>query len=149
MVFSTLSLSIPSAPGGIGVDVKHDSYARYLARKKTPNLLTQANSVKAKKGNKTKKYGMIPECPCSCCQNLEFLVTINPPNTGDSVIGNNSGATGVVADVILGGEFPHIIVSVDDCDEPFTQADNGGFVIGGNPYDEGVIVGGINIDCKD
>jgi hypothetical protein len=40
---STLTSGRPGAstPGGKGVDVKHDSYARYLNRKKAGNLKTQ------------------------------------------------------------------------------------------------------------
>ena len=44
---------------GQGVDVKHGSYARYLARIKGRGpYRTQAQSVPAVEGNKTKKYGI-------------------------------------------------------------------------------------------
>ena len=68
---STLTAHRPgaSAPGGIGVDIKHNSYDRYLARLKSKNLKTQANSAtpdpKKYSGNKTKMYGMISGCVCS------------------------------------------------------------------------------------
>lgn len=61
---STLTSIKPGAcsPGGRGVDVKHDSYARYLARKKARNLRTQLSTKavsKPKYGNKKQMYGMI------------------------------------------------------------------------------------------
>jgi hypothetical protein len=44
---------------GQGVDIKHGSYARYLARIKGRGpYRTQAQSVPAVEGNKTKKYGI-------------------------------------------------------------------------------------------
>jgi len=44
---------------GEGVDIKHGSYARYLARIKGRGpYRTQAQSVPAVEGNKTKKYGI-------------------------------------------------------------------------------------------
>ena len=57
------------APGGIGVDVKHGSYARYLARLKgrgpaktqTPNPL-----ITPVKGNKTQYYGIANSSTCLC-----------------------------------------------------------------------------------
>lgn len=49
------------SPGGKGVDVKHNSYDRYLARKKAPVLRTETSASIPVKGNKTKSYGMI-EC---------------------------------------------------------------------------------------
>lgn len=54
-----------SGPGGIGVDVKHNSYARYLARKKGQNLRTETQEVTPAMGNKTKMYGMISGCSCN------------------------------------------------------------------------------------
>lgn len=53
-----------SGTGGIGVDVKHNSYARYLARKKGQNLKTEIKVATPVMGNKTRKYGMIPNCDC-------------------------------------------------------------------------------------
>ena len=70
---ATLTSIKPGAcsPGGAGVDVKHDSYARYLARKKARNIRTQ---IKEKPvplyGNKRKMYGMIrgsQNCHNSSC----------------------------------------------------------------------------------
>lgn len=58
------------APGGVGVDVKHDSYARYLNRKKAGNLKTQAVSTRATRpnyGNKTYAVNAVTtsiECNC-------------------------------------------------------------------------------------
>ena len=54
-------------PAGAGVDVKHNSYARYLARKKAPNLKTQSNPVAlAIEGNKTRKWGLLNTASCAC-----------------------------------------------------------------------------------
>ena len=53
-----------SGPAGTGVDIKHNSYARYLARKKGQNVKTNAISVTPIIGNKTKMYGMISGCNC-------------------------------------------------------------------------------------
>lgn len=55
-----------SGPAGVGVDVKHDSYARYLARKKAKTLRTNTStsSIPPVKGNKNVVYGMISNCKC-------------------------------------------------------------------------------------
>ena len=55
-----------AAPGGRGVDVKHDSYARYLNRKKAGNLKTQTQNIAtvALAGNKTKAIGLIANNNC-------------------------------------------------------------------------------------
>mgnify|MGYP001158282465 CR=1 FL=1 len=57
--------------GGVkanGVDVKHDSYARYLARKKAANLKTVKTNPLPDPlyGNKQYSLGMIPGCAQSC-----------------------------------------------------------------------------------
>ena len=48
------------SPGGAGVDIKHNSYDRYLAKKKANNLKTQNNATQINpiKGNKTKYYSI-------------------------------------------------------------------------------------------
>ena len=50
-----------------GVDVKHNSYDRYLARKKSQYLKseTYSSSVKPLFGNKTMKFGLI-NCVSNC-----------------------------------------------------------------------------------
>ena len=50
-----------STPGGKGVDVKHDSYARYLNRKKGMNIQTQTKNIAANpmRGNKTYAIGIL------------------------------------------------------------------------------------------
>ena len=55
-------------PGGIGVDVKHGSYARYLARLKGKGpLKTQSNTgLTPVQGNKTKSYGIVRPGSCMC-----------------------------------------------------------------------------------
>jgi hypothetical protein len=56
------------APGGKGVDVKHGSYARYLARLKGKGPLRTQNDtgLTAKQGNKTKMYGIVSSRACMC-----------------------------------------------------------------------------------
>ena len=67
---STLTSDRPGAgsPGGSGVDVKHDSYARYLNRKKATNLKTQTINVApvALYGNKTSMNGLLANS-VNCC----------------------------------------------------------------------------------
>jgi hypothetical protein len=55
-----------SGPAGVGVDVKHDSYARYLARRKAKTLRTNTStsSIPPMIGNKNVVYGMIANCMC-------------------------------------------------------------------------------------
>ncbi len=58
---STQTSARPGAasPGGKGVDVKHNSYDRYLARKKAGHLRTQTTDVATPLyGNKRRMYGM-------------------------------------------------------------------------------------------
>ena len=66
----TLTSNNPGAgtPGGAGVDVKHDSYARYLNRKKATNMKTQTQNiaVKALYGNKTKQINILTNS-VNCC----------------------------------------------------------------------------------
>jgi hypothetical protein len=47
-----------ASPGGSGVDVKHNSYDRYLARKKAGNLRTQSTQATPRYGNKMGMYSM-------------------------------------------------------------------------------------------
>lgn len=60
------------APGGTGVDIKHNSYARYLGRKKAINIRTQSKNTAATvpiRGNKTQSYGLINNSQnCICTQ---------------------------------------------------------------------------------
>lgn len=56
------------APGGMGVDIKHGSYARYLARIKGKGpLRTQYTSgLTPIQGNKTRAYGIANSNSCLC-----------------------------------------------------------------------------------
>jgi hypothetical protein len=70
-VRSTVTSSRPGAgsPGGSGVDVKHDSYARYLNRKKASQLKTQNPLTAAATplyGNKTSMIGLVANSG-QCC----------------------------------------------------------------------------------
>lgn len=63
-------------PGGYGVDVKHNSYARYLARKKGETALKQEKNYvkinpKAVVNNKFKKYSILSSKNC-VCDNTKF-----------------------------------------------------------------------------
>ena len=52
----------------IGVDIKHNSYDRYLARKKSQYLKTeQPNNFVPKYGNKTMKFGLVYGSRCKNC----------------------------------------------------------------------------------
>jgi len=52
----------------IGVDIKHNSYDRYLARKKSQYLKTeQTNDFVTKYGNKTMKFGLVYGSRCKNC----------------------------------------------------------------------------------
>ncbi len=51
-----------------GVDIKHNSYDRYLARKKSQYLKTeQTNNFVPKYGNKTMKFGLVYASRCKNC----------------------------------------------------------------------------------
>ena len=69
---STLTSSKPGSqtPGGTGVDVKHNSYARYLNRKKAGNLKTQScnsREIKPIYGNKTYATNAVStSIQCNC-----------------------------------------------------------------------------------
>ncbi len=55
--------------GGVGVDVKHNSFDRILARKKAQNIRTDSTSATASVpiyGNKVKTYGIINRANCYC-----------------------------------------------------------------------------------
>lgn len=56
------------APGGMGVDMKHGSYARYLARLKGKGPLRTQNATELipVQGNKTKTYGIASSRSCLC-----------------------------------------------------------------------------------
>lgn len=58
-----------SAPGGVGIDVKHDSYSRYLARKKA-NALRQTNKTTTASNEIEQayytKYSVVHDETCKC-----------------------------------------------------------------------------------
>lgn len=68
---STLTSSKPgsAAPGGKGVDIKYNSYARYLNRLKGGTLVKQTKTIasKALYGNKKQAFGMI-HINNNCCK---------------------------------------------------------------------------------
>lgn len=66
---SSITRERPGAcsPGGKGVDIKHGSYDRYLARRKSNLVRTQVSSTSLPQyGNKTKTYGMLSRTCVQC-----------------------------------------------------------------------------------
>lgn len=63
-------------PGGVGVDVKHNSFDRILARKKAQNMRTSVKvddkPIKEIKGNKLNKYGIANQKDCTCSPNFSL-----------------------------------------------------------------------------
>lgn len=91
---SSLTRLRPGAltPGGYGVDIKHNSYARYLARKKGMTALKQEKNYvkinpKAIQNNKPKKYGIVSSKDCICVNDKFEIVEYEPhcPNQYDAV----------------------------------------------------------------
>ena len=67
---STLTSLKPGAgaPGGTGVDIKHNSYARYLGRKKSSNIKSQTVAVSTPKhGNKIQMFGLVMNSETCIC----------------------------------------------------------------------------------
>ena len=54
------------APGGTGVDVKHNSFARVLARRKAQNIRTITNTTTPFTGNKVQKFAIVNSDQCKC-----------------------------------------------------------------------------------
>jgi hypothetical protein len=68
-IHATLTRLKPGAgmPGGTGVDIKHNSYARYLGRKKATNIRTQnSTTLLPYNGNKTRMFGLLAGSE-NCC----------------------------------------------------------------------------------
>ena len=53
-------------PSDSGVDVKHNSYDRYLGRLKSQNIKTEVAQVLPVMGNKTRKWGLANSDSCNC-----------------------------------------------------------------------------------
>ena len=74
----TLTSDRPGAgtPSGQGVDVKHDSYTRYLNKKKANTLKTQTQNLApvAFYGNKTQKTGLLADS-VNCCSSPPPIVS--------------------------------------------------------------------------
>lgn len=60
-------------PGGLGVDVKHNSFNRILLRKKAQHLTTDNTTNNPSYGNRKKKYGIVNNCVCNNNFNLSFF----------------------------------------------------------------------------
>tara|TARA_B110000967_G_scaffold178764_1_gene193796 strand:+ start:82 stop:732 length:651 start_codon:yes stop_codon:yes gene_type:complete len=83
------------APGGKGVDIKHGSYARYLARLKGKGpLRTQPDTgLTPVNGNKTKSYGIVRSRNCMCFTNgnniINNTVNLASNNKTMNLVSNN------------------------------------------------------------
>ena len=106
--------------GKRGVDKKHNSYARYLGRKKAP-ILRADMQYGAKVGGCSEAV-----CCCFCEQVIQTADTGNLDlqhvQGGDIVTQeNNPGARGVVIQVIHNSGIAHdldqIVIRVDDCEK--------------------------------
>ena len=61
------------APGGTGVDIKHDSYARFLNKRKGQVLRTQQpQETMPLQGNKTQMYGLLSNTDNCCTGGVAF-----------------------------------------------------------------------------
>ena len=62
-------------PGGVGVDVKHNSFERIMARKRAQNIRTDGSTLTPLSGNKTRTYGIVNrrDCECSPHWSLSFF----------------------------------------------------------------------------
>ena len=57
-----------TGPAGVGVDVKHGSYARYLGKLKAPYLIHTKETLNPKIGNKTSNLSLLNKrCNKPCC----------------------------------------------------------------------------------
>jgi hypothetical protein len=68
-LYRTLTRHRPGAgsPGGIGVDIKHNSYDRYLLKKKGEIVRNHSsNNIKPNIGNKTISYGVLSNNCVKC-----------------------------------------------------------------------------------
>ncbi len=64
-----------NGPGGKGVDVKHNSFDRILARKKAQHIRSDNvtyNASLPQEGNKIKKYGIAYQDNCKCSDNFKL-----------------------------------------------------------------------------
>lgn len=70
---STVTSIRPGAlsPGGEGIDIKHNSYARYFSRINSQSLATCISSLMPLYGNKTANYGVLSS---SCWDNWEDVI---------------------------------------------------------------------------
>ena len=103
--------------GKRGVDKKHNSYARYLGRKKAP-ILRADMQYGAKVGGCSEAV-----CCCECQQLLRVEdtadIALQNAQVGDIVTQQGKGARGVIIQVRHNegqyGDLTRILVRVDDC----------------------------------
>ena len=115
------SRSLNTITGKRGVDKKHNSYARYLGRRKAPILRADMEYGAAVGGCGNHI------CCCECQQTIRIIgspqVQGNPldnAQVGDIVTQTGSGASGVIIAIErFGGDLDRIIVKLDDCAKLF------------------------------
>ena len=139
------SRSLNTITGKRGVDKKHNSYARYLGRRKAPILRADMEYGAAVGGCGN------TICCCECQQTIRIKGSqatgdpLDNAQVGDIVTQSNSDATGVIIAIErLGGDQDRIIVKVDDCAKLFVSGDNDPYSIKINgvvvPDFQGVVV---------
>ena len=114
--------SLNNITGKRGVDKKHNSYARYLGRRKAPILRAdmQYGAAVGGCGNTI--------CCCECQQTIRIQGSqatgdpLDNAQVGDIVAQSYSSATGVIIAIErLSADLDRIIVKVDDCAKLFVS----------------------------
>jgi len=120
------SRSLNTITGKRGVDKKHNSYARYLGRRKAPILRADMEYGAAVGGCGNHI------CCCECQQTIRIIGSpqvqgdpLDNVQVGDIVTQTGSGASGVIIAIErFGGDLDRIIVKLDDCAKLFIPGTN-------------------------
>ena len=119
--------SLNTITGKRGVDKKHNSYARYLGRRKAPILRADMEYGAAVGGCGN------TVCCCECQQWLRVEdtgnIALQNAQVGDIVTQGGSSASGVIIAIQrntgIAGDLDRILVKVDDCAKhPFITSTN-------------------------
>jgi len=138
--------SLNTITGKRGVDKKHNSYARYLGRKKAPILRAdmQYGASVGGCGNTV--------CCCQCQQLIRVEdtgnIALQNAQVGDIVTQDGTDAMGVIIatehNTGIAGDLDRILVKVDDCESnPFITSNNNNnnhISINGTPIPHAVTV---------
>ena len=122
------SRSLNTITGKRGVDKKHNSYARYLGRRKAPILRADMEYGAAVGGCGNHI------CCCECQQTIRIIGSpqvqgdpLDNVQVGDIVPQTGSGASGVIIAIErFGGDLDRIIVKLDDCAKLFIGGNQDG-----------------------